>query len=216
MKSRTSMTVTLAVVGAGIAAVLITHHRPAEMPAPKTLATPSPPALRPAPNSSDLVLSAPPPPVEVDTSAAPAATPAPVEAHAPAAPAPKPAKIPARNNAPNQTPGNPGRQKPPIQDPDARAALSFVGVDPEAEGYWASAINDANLPAEERKDLIEDLNEDGLSDPHHPGPEDMPVIASRIALIEELASYAMDKVNADAFAEAYKDLVGLLNGQEPQ
>jgi hypothetical protein len=94
--------------------------------------------------------------------------------------------------------------------------LSLVGVDPDAEAYWVDAINDPNLPAEERKDLIEDLNEDGLSDPHHPGPEDMPVIANRLLLIEELAPYAMDRVNSDAFAEAHKDLLGLLNGQEPQ
>jgi hypothetical protein len=157
-----------------------------------------------------------PTPAEVETPA-PAAEPAPAppQERASAAPAPEPERISARNNAPSQNTGNPGRQKPPIQDPDARAALSFVGVDPQAEVYWASAINDPSLPAEERKDLIEDLNEDGLSDPHHPGPEDMPVIASRIALIEELAPQAMDQVNADAFAEAYKDLVGLLNGREP-
>lgn len=99
-----------------------------------------------------------------------------------------------------------------VQDPDARLALSLVGTDPDAEDYWVQAINDPNLPAEERKDLIEDLNEDGLSDPKHPAPEDMPIIAGRIQLIEELASSAMDQVNADALAEAHKDLVNLLNG----
>jgi hypothetical protein len=106
----------------------------------------------------------------------------------------------------------PVRQKPPIQDPMARVALSFVGADPEADDYWIQAINDPTLPAEERKDLIEDLNEDGLSDPHHPGPQDMPLIASRIQLIEELAPWAMDQVDSDAFNEAYKDLVNLYNG----
>jgi hypothetical protein len=108
------------------------------------------------------------------------------------------------------------RVKPPIEDLMARTALSYVGVDPEAEAYWENAINNPNLSADERKDLIEDLNEDGLSDPKNPGPEDMPLIASRLMLIEELAPYAMDQVNADAFAEAYKDLTGLLNGEPPQ
>jgi hypothetical protein len=42
------------------------------------------------------------------------------------------------------------------------------------------------------------------------------LIVSRIQLIEELAPYAMDQVNADAFREAYKDLVNLVNGQAPQ
>lgn len=104
--------------------------------------------------------------------------------------------------------------KPPIQDPDARLALSLVGADPEAERYWAAAINDPNIPAEERKDLIEDLNEDGLSDPKHPGPQDMPLILNRINIIQELAKNPMDKVNEDAMAEALKDLVNLANGRK--
>lgn len=108
--------------------------------------------------------------------------------------------------------GKAPKQKPEIQDPMARVALSSVGADPEAEAYWLSAINDPNLPAEERKDLIEDLNEDGLSDPHHPGANDMPLIASRIQLIEEQAPYATDPVNIAAYQEAYKDLLNLYNG----
>ncbi|HWY74461.1 MAG TPA: hypothetical protein VN281_02530 [Verrucomicrobiae bacterium] len=106
----------------------------------------------------------------------------------------------------------PADTKPEIQDPVARLALRFVGINPGAEDYWISAINDPTLPPEERRDLIEDLNEDGISDPHHPAAEDMPLIASRIVLIEQLAPYAADQVNADAFKEAYKDLVNLLNG----
>ena len=103
-------------------------------------------------------------------------------------------------------------EKAPIQDPAAREALSLVGLDPEAEAYWSAAINDPSLPAEERQDLIEDLNEDGLSDPKHPAPEDMPLIVNRLQLIEEMAPSAMDQVNADAFQEAHKDLLNLLNG----
>jgi hypothetical protein len=108
--------------------------------------------------------------------------------------------------------------KPPkeIQDPDARAALSLVGADPEAEQYWVAAINDPNLPANERKDLIEDLNEDGLSDPKHPGPQDLPLILNRLQLIEALGPYAMDQVNADAFQEAQKDLLAMLDGKPVQ
>lgn len=103
-----------------------------------------------------------------------------------------------------------------VQDPMARAALSYVGADPGANAYWADAISDPTLPSEERKDLIEDLNEDGLSNPHDPGPQDMPLIAARIQLIESLAPYAMDQVDANAFAEAEKDLIGMMNGQPPQ
>ena len=108
------------------------------------------------------------------------------------------------------------KPKEPIQDPDAREALSLVGADPEAEAYWLAAINDPSLPANERKDLIEDLNEDGLSDPKHPSPEDIPLIVSRIQLIESHAPNSMDEINAKAFAEAHQDLVDLLNGKPVQ
>ncbi len=43
----------------------------------------------------------------------------------------------------------------------AREALALVGLDPGAEEYWYAAINDPDLSAHERSDLIEDLNEDG-------------------------------------------------------
>ncbi|MBI5395924.1 MAG: hypothetical protein HZA91_11555 [Verrucomicrobia bacterium] len=102
-----------------------------------------------------------------------------------------------------------GRTAPQPKDELARAALSLVGVEPEAEQYWIKAINNPDLPANERQDLIEDLNEDGLSDPKRPTTEDLPVILKRLKLVEELAPDAMDKVNADAFKEAHKDLENL-------
>jgi hypothetical protein len=101
------------------------------------------------------------------------------------------------------------RAKEPLKDPEAREALAWVGADPEAEAYWFGAINNPDLSAHERQDLIEDLNEDGLSDPKHPSRDDLPLIINRILLIEELGPSAMDEVNADAFAEAYKDLLNL-------
>jgi hypothetical protein len=87
--------------------------------------------------------------------------------------------------------------------------LSFVGTDPDAEAIWMQSINDPNTSAHDRQDLIEDLNEDGLPDPNHPTADDLPLIESRIALIESLAPSSMDDVNAAAFAEAYKDLLNM-------
>lgn len=95
--------------------------------------------------------------------------------------------------------------------PLPRVALSFVGADPEAEAVWAQAINDPGVAAETRKDLIEDLNEDGFPDPHNVTPDDLPLIVSRLQLIEQLAPEAMDDVNAAAFQEAYKDLANMFN-----
>ena len=101
---------------------------------------------------------------------------------------------------------SPADRDPPATDHLARAALAFVGLDADAEEYWAEAINNANLPSEERRNLIEDLNEDGLPDPRHPTTQDLPLIVSRLELIEEMAPDAMDQVNEEAFAEAHKDL----------
>ena len=106
-------------------------------------------------------------------------------------------------------------QKSPINDalipePVARIALSFVGSDSLAEEIWILAINDPNLSANARQNLIEDLNEDGLSNPRNPTEDDLPLILSRIQIIEEIAPDAMDEINADAFLEAYKDLVNMV------
>jgi hypothetical protein len=118
---------------------------------------------------------------------------------------------PAGNPSQSQMPAQPGiaSAEPVIPLPIARSALGFVGNDPEAEAVWFQAINDPNLAANARKDLIEDLNEDGFPDHKNLTIDDLPLIQSRIDLIEELAEDAMDDVNAAAFAEAYKDLVNM-------
>ncbi len=98
-----------------------------------------------------------------------------------------------------------------ISPEEARNALREVGANPEAEAVWIAAINDPNLPANQRKDLIEDLNEEGFADPKNLTATDLPRIENRLALIEELAPEAIDQTNADAFQEAYKDLKTMQN-----
>ena len=107
-------------------------------------------------------------------------------------------------SAPAQT----KKPKEPLHDPEARTALSLVGIDPDAEAYWLGAIFDSSLPENEREDLMEDLNEEGLSDAKHPGPQDLPVILNRLALIEEILPFA-DEFMVEHLGEAYKDLVNL-------
>jgi len=125
-----------------------------------------------------------------------------------AAPAPPPAS-PAQRQRTKAGAEN-ATQEPLVPKPIARTALSFVGADGDAEDVWVNAINDPNRDANERKDLIEDLNEDGFPDPKHITEDDLPLIVSRLMLIEELAPDAIDDVNAAAFAEAYKDLTNML------
>jgi hypothetical protein len=100
------------------------------------------------------------------------------------------------------------KPKEPLRDPEARAAMSLVGIDPEAEAYWLGAIFDSTLPENEREDLMEDLNEEGLSDHKHPGPKDLPLILNRLAIIEEVLPLA-DAFMVKHLGEAYKDLVNL-------
>lgn len=110
---------------------------------------------------------------------------------------------------------SPVRRVKELQDPLARAALQLVGIDPAAEQYWLEAIFDASLPAKEREDLMEDLNEEGFADPRHPGPEDFPLILARLRIIERVVLDA-DEEMWPHLAEAYKDLSNMLNGGAPQ
>jgi hypothetical protein len=122
---------------------------------------------------------------------------------------PAPALAPVRRaDVPQRVSNAP---EPLVPKPVARTALGFVGADADAEEVWVNAINDPNRSANERKDLIEDLNEDGFPDPKNITEDDVPLIVSRLALIEELAPDAIDDVNLAAFQEAYKDLVNMLD-----
>jgi hypothetical protein len=172
-------------------------------PSPPDIAVPAATAARAAPARTAGASQLTAPPEEVSPAAGPVATPTPPNAVPQIAPPPAQARAPGKAARGGQGGGS---TKEPLQDPLAREMLAFVGADPIAEEYWFSAINDPDLPAKERQDLIEDLNEDGLSDPKHPGPEDLPLILSRIALIDKLAPSAVDPVNRDALAEAHNDL----------
>jgi hypothetical protein len=107
----------------------------------------------------------------------------------------------------------PRRGKRELQDPEAREALRLVGADAKAEAYWFKAINNPNLPAKEREDLIEDLNEEGYTDLKNLGASDLQLILKRIAILEKLD--AMDEVNAAAIKEALKDLRRMRDRLQP-
>jgi hypothetical protein len=96
------------------------------------------------------------------------------------------------------------------KEPLARLALSFVGVDQQANEFYERTINDPVITPSHRKNLIEDLNEDGLEF-RNLTERDLPIIKNRLAIIDQLAPGAMDKVNAAAFMEARKDLVNMAN-----
>jgi hypothetical protein len=143
--------------------------------------------------------------------------PAPVRPIEPPPPGPRTDVAPTRPTS-RPVPGGlvrPARFKDAVADEQltpqkiARVALGYVGADPAAELVWEAAINNPNFTPDERQDLIEDLNEEGFDDPKNLTPADLPLIVSRIQLIENLAPQAADEVNAAAFAEAYKDLLNM-------
>ena len=116
-------------------------------------------------------------------------------------------KSAAANEPPPADPAKPKKQPKPKSL--EREALAYVGADPLAEAIWLDAINSPDVSAHDRSDLIEDLNEDGFADPRNLTRDDLPLIVSRLELIEREAPFAADDVNAAAFAEAYKDLVNM-------
>ncbi|HEY2952893.1 MAG TPA: hypothetical protein VGK40_09935 [Verrucomicrobiae bacterium] len=96
---------------------------------------------------------------------------------------------------------------PSKKEPLARVALNYVGADAQANAFYQKAINDLNLPKDDRRNLIEDLNQDGFADRKNFTARDLQLIQNRLALIEQLAPDATDPINAAAFKEAYKDLL---------
>jgi hypothetical protein len=106
-----------------------------------------------------------------------------------------------------QTWNDPRLTDPAKKEPLARVALNYVGADAQANEFYLKAINDPTLPKDHRRNLIEDLNQDGFADRKNLTERDLPLIQNRLALIERNAPAAADPVNTAAFAEAYKDLL---------
>lgn len=91
----------------------------------------------------------------------------------------------------------------------ARAAVAQVGVNDEAETAWLAAVNNKNVPANTRAELIYALAEEGYSDPDEFTEDDLPLIAARIVLIERVGAEAIDQTNAAAFNAVHATLAAL-------
>jgi hypothetical protein len=184
----------LIVIG-GIAGAMLRHQKPAPQ---VVTAQPRPASPVPAP------IIEPPVAVQEPPLAEPAKAPS-------VQPTPKP-KSTAQTQAPLQN-VKPGKE--PLHDPNAREALAMVGIDPAAEQYWLDAIFDSSLPDNERADLMEDLNETGFADPKNLTANDLPLIMSRLQIINSVLPNA-DDFMADHLMEAQKDLVNMYARLAPQ
>ena len=95
----------------------------------------------------------------------------------------------------------------------ARVALSYVGASEQAGQLFHTAISDTTLKPDHRRELVEDLNQDGLSNKKAPSPADLQTVANRYTLTQTYLQqdYVQnDPVLTKAFREANKDLGKLL------
>lgn len=96
------------------------------------------------------------------------------------------------------------------KEPLARLALNFAGADAQADALYQAAIKDQNLSADSRRELIEDLNQDGFDNLKNFSAHDVQLIQNRLALIDKSRNVTDQKIIADAFDEAEKDLKNML------
>ncbi len=96
------------------------------------------------------------------------------------------------------------------KEPLARLALNFAGTDEQANALYKLAINDQNLKPDSRRELIEDLNQDGFDNLKSLSDRDVQLVKSRLDLIGKYRQPNDPKMISDAFNEAEKDLKDML------
>ena len=102
------------------------------------------------------------------------------------------------------------------KEPLARLALNFAGADPQADALYKLAIRDAALTDKSRRELIEDLNQDGFDNLKSLSARDLQLVQNRLTLINQSRNENDPKTIADAFNEAEKDLKEMLAKNPPR
>ena len=92
------------------------------------------------------------------------------------------------------------------KEPLGRFALNFAGSNLQADDLWHTSIMDKNLSLDARRELIEDLNQDGYDNLKSPTARDLMIMTNRLALIDRFRAESDHKVISGAFDEAEKDL----------
>jgi hypothetical protein len=99
------------------------------------------------------------------------------------------------------------------KEPLARVALAFVGVNPQAEQMFLQAIRDPALTPDHVRQLVEDLNQDGISNGKNPTAQDLKLIEYRHALTEHHLTQPYVRESRpllNGFLEANRDLAKML------
>jgi len=105
-----------------------------------------------------------------------------------------------------------------VTEPDsketlARVALAYVGANDQAGELFHAVILDPTLKPDQTRNLVEDLNQDGLANRKSPTAEDLKVIANRYELTQAYLrqDYVINNKTLNAaFTEADKDLYNML------
>ena len=95
----------------------------------------------------------------------------------------------------------------PVIDPQqAYIASALVGISEEAFNYWHAAINSFSFSANDRQRLILNLAVAGFDDP--PTEDDLPLILSRIQILQHVSQEPIIEGNGAAIAETYEAAYG--------
>jgi hypothetical protein len=110
-----------------------------------------------------------------------------------------------------------------VKDADSKEAIGRIGltyvgsansqVNDQAVQLFHNAISDPSITPDQRRNLIEDLNQDGLSNHRNPTPEDLIIIANRYELAKwylQQPSVQNDPAATRGFNEASQDLARML------
>jgi hypothetical protein len=95
----------------------------------------------------------------------------------------------------------------------ARVALAYVGANEQAGELFHAAVLDQTLNPDQHRNLIEDLNQDGLANRRAPTAEDLKIITRRYEITQAYLQqdYVINNKTLNAaFREADKDLGNLL------
>jgi hypothetical protein len=103
--------------------------------------------------------------------------------------------------------------EPGSKEPLARLALAYVGANDQALDLFHSAVTDPALLPDQKRNLVEDLNQDGFINRKNPTAEDLKIMANRYELTQTYLQQPYvqnDAVLLRAFREADKDLLKML------
>lgn len=95
----------------------------------------------------------------------------------------------------------------------ARVALAYVGANEQAGELFHAVVMDPTLKPDQTRNLVEDLNQDGLANRRAPTAEDLKIIARRYEITQAYLQqdYVINNKTLNAaFREADKDLGNLL------